>query len=317
MNANPFSGRRTACRCSSTRTSASPTSTSIARGFTGAMVLMVLVLALFVIARFIGRDRSKRSLRAASLARGAPPRLQETPHDRASPPRRHRPRPSPAVEPRRDAARTRSPLTGGPPAGRGHPRGPRRVRLVRRPPRARRRRPHHAGRRGHRADRPVGLRQVDVPADAQPHARAHPRRRPRRQDPARRRRTSTPPGMRAQQIRLRVGMVFQKPNPFPAMSIRENVLAGLKLARIGCDDKDGARRGVARAGQPLEGGARPARPAGRRAVRRPAAAALHRPQPGRAAQRAADGRAVLGARPDLDPAGRGDDRTSCATTSPS
>ena len=24
-------------------------------------------------------------------------------------------------------------------------------------------------------------------------------------------------------------MVFQKPNPFPAMSIRENVLAGLKL----------------------------------------------------------------------------------------
>ncbi len=33
-------------------------------------------------------------------------------------------------------------------------------------------------------------------------------------------------------------MVFQKPNPFPAMSIRDNVLAGLKLARIKCDDKD-------------------------------------------------------------------------------
>lgn len=30
-------------------------------------------------------------------------------------------------------------------------------------------------------------------------------------------------------LRRRVGMVFQKPNPFPSMSIRENVLAGLKL----------------------------------------------------------------------------------------
>jgi len=45
-------------------------------------------------------------------------------------------------------------------------------------------------------------------------------------------------GTRAQQIRTRIGMVFQKPNPFPAMTIRENVLSGLKLARIKCDDKD-------------------------------------------------------------------------------
>jgi phosphate transport system ATP-binding protein len=30
-------------------------------------------------------------------------------------------------------------------------------------------------------------------------------------------------------LRRRVGMVFQKPNPFPSMSIRQNVLAGLKL----------------------------------------------------------------------------------------
>ena len=44
-------------------------------------------------------------------------------------------------------------------------------------------------------------------------------------------------GMRAQQVRMRIGMVFQKPNPFPAMSIRDNVLAGLKLARIRCSDK--------------------------------------------------------------------------------
>jgi phosphate transport system ATP-binding protein len=37
------------------------------------------------------------------------------------------------------------------------------------------------------------------------------------------------------QIRRRVGMVFQKPNPFPTMSIYDNVAAGLRLA--------GARKG--------------------------------------------------------------------------
>lgn len=30
-------------------------------------------------------------------------------------------------------------------------------------------------------------------------------------------------------LRRRIGMVFQKPNPFPSMSIRDNVLAGLRL----------------------------------------------------------------------------------------
>lgn len=34
------------------------------------------------------------------------------------------------------------------------------------------------------------------------------------------------------QIRRRVGMVFQKPNPFPTMSIYDNVAAGLKLTGI-------------------------------------------------------------------------------------
>lgn len=33
-------------------------------------------------------------------------------------------------------------------------------------------------------------------------------------------------------IRLRVGMVFQKPNPFPSMTIGQNVLSGLKLAQL-------------------------------------------------------------------------------------
>jgi phosphate transport system ATP-binding protein len=30
-------------------------------------------------------------------------------------------------------------------------------------------------------------------------------------------------------LRRRVGMVFQKPNPFPSMSVRDNVLSGLRL----------------------------------------------------------------------------------------
>jgi len=34
------------------------------------------------------------------------------------------------------------------------------------------------------------------------------------------------------EIRRRVGMVFQKPNPFPAMTVAENVLAGLRLSGI-------------------------------------------------------------------------------------
>jgi phosphate transport system ATP-binding protein len=36
--------------------------------------------------------------------------------------------------------------------------------------------------------------------------------------------------MRPAETRRRIGMVFQKPNPFPTMSIRENVLSGLSLA---------------------------------------------------------------------------------------
>src|SRR5690606_32660024 len=40
-------------------------------------------------------------------------------------------------------------------------------------------------------------------------------------------------------LRRRVGMVFQKPNPFPSMTIRENVLAGLRLTgRLRGSDSD-------------------------------------------------------------------------------
>lgn len=46
------------------------------------------------------------------------------------------------------------------------------------------------------------------------------------------------PAARPADVRKRIGMVFQKPNPFPAMTIHENVASGLKLAGIKVEDKD-------------------------------------------------------------------------------
>ncbi|GGR69153.1 phosphate import ATP-binding protein PstB [Deinococcus seoulensis] len=40
------------------------------------------------------------------------------------------------------------------------------------------------------------------------------------------------PGVDPVNMRRRVGMVFQKPNPFPTMSVFDNVVSGLKLAGI-------------------------------------------------------------------------------------
>ena len=48
------------------------------------------------------------------------------------------------------------------------------------------------------------------------------------------------PGVDPVRVRRQVGMVFQRPNPFPTMSIRDNVLAGVKLnnQRISKSDAD-------------------------------------------------------------------------------
>ena len=48
------------------------------------------------------------------------------------------------------------------------------------------------------------------------------------------------PGQKLTDARRQIGMVFQKPNPFPTMSIYDNVLAGLKLTgtRLDGDAKD-------------------------------------------------------------------------------
>ena len=68
---------------------------------------------------------------------------------------------------------------------------------------------------GHGADRPVRLRQVDVPALAQPHARADPRARASRARSCSTARTSTAPDVDPVAVRRQIGMVFQTPEPVP------------------------------------------------------------------------------------------------------
>jgi phosphate transport system ATP-binding protein len=58
-------------------------------------------------------------------------------------------------------------------------------------------------------------------------------------------------GRRITETRSRIGMVFQKPNPFPSMSIGENVTAGLKLTGTKLSRSDRAdliERSLSRAG---------------------------------------------------------------------
>jgi len=43
-------------------------------------------------------------------------------------------------------------------------------------------------------------------------------------------------------LRRRVGMVFQRPNPFPTMSVRDNVSAGLRLNRVPGDHVEAVER---------------------------------------------------------------------------
>jgi phosphate transport system ATP-binding protein len=59
------------------------------------------------------------------------------------------------------------------------------------------------------------------------------------------------PGQRVTATRKLIGMVFQKPNPFPTMSIGDNVVAGLRLAGIRMNRSDKAElieRSLTRAG---------------------------------------------------------------------
>ena len=118
------------------------------------------------------------------------------------------------------------------------------------------------------------------------------------------------PGVDPVGVRRQIGMVFQRPNPFPTMSIYDNVVAGQRLnnKKMRKDADRHAGRAVAARREPVERGQGPARQARLRPVRRAAAAAVHRPGHRGAARRAADGRAVLGAGPDLHAGHRGPDQ---------
>src|SRR5262245_6438671 len=108
------------------------------------------------------------------------------------------------------------------------------------------------------------------------------------------------------EVRMRISMVFQKPNPFPK-SIYENVAYGLRVRGVRSvatvDEKvEQALRGA------LGRGEGSAARAGLQPLGRPAAAPVHRP---RACDRARDPavrRADLGPRPDRHGEHRGTDR---------
>ncbi len=95
-------------------------------------------------------------------------------------------------------------------------------------------------------------------------------------------------------VRRIVGMVFQRPNPFPTMSIRDNVLAGLKLQRIHNKKslEELAERSLRGANLWNEVKDRLDK-AGGEPVRWPAAAVVHRPGHRRLARRIADGRTLF------------------------
>lgn len=85
MNANPLDGPQESLPLFVYRFIREPLPSSVERGFAGALVLLVLILALFAIARYIGRDRTKAktrrrrppspvATRAARLLAAGPPR---------------------------------------------------------------------------------------------------------------------------------------------------------------------------------------------------------------------------------------------------
>ena len=170
---------------------------------------------------------------------------------------------------------------------------------------------------GHGLHRPVRLRQVDLPAHPQPHARGRSPAPASRARSCSTTRTSTPTG---------VDPVAGAParsawsSSGPTRSRRcPSTTTSRPGLRLNGDEEEGRRSTTwsssrCKRRQPLERGQGPARQARLRPVRRPAAAAVHRPgHRGRAAG-AADGRAVLGARPDLDAGHRGPDPASSRTS---
>ena len=159
----------------------------------------------------------------------------------------------------------------------------------------------------HRLHRPVGLRQDHGAAQPEPDARRDPGGAGRRAGCATHGVDLYGPEVSATEVRRRIGMVFQKPNPFPK-SIYDNVAFGPRANGVDQQERAGRHRREVAAGRGAVGrGQGPAAGVGAGPVGRPAAAAVHRPHHRRRARGGADGRAVQRARSHRHRAHRGAD----------
>ncbi len=169
--------------------------------------------------------------------------------------------------------------------------------------------------RRHGRDRAVGLRQVDVPPQPQPDERLDPGLSGSTARSSTTATTCTGAGVNRVEVRRRIGMVFQKPNPFPK-SIYDNVAWAPRNLGMKDEHRRARRAGAAQRGAVGRGQGPPARQRAQ-PLRRPAAAPVHRARDRDRARRAAARRAGLGARPDRDRRDRGADarRSRTATRS--
>ena len=72
-NANPFETQQESLPLFVFKNARQPNEAQIDRGFAGALVLLIVVLSLFAIARFVGRDRSHRTARRGRAGTPTPP----------------------------------------------------------------------------------------------------------------------------------------------------------------------------------------------------------------------------------------------------
>ena len=105
-------------------------------------------------------------------------------------------------------------------------------------------------------------------------------------------------------VRRTIGMVFQQPNPFPTMSVYENVAAAARFNGLvkGSRAVRRARRALPAPGGAVGRGEGQPRKVGGIALGRPAAAALHCARARRQSAGDPDGRALLRAGSDRHPA---------------
>ena len=105
------------------------------------------------------------------------------------------------------------------------------------------------------------------------------------------------PKVDAVEVRRRIGMVFQKPNPFPK-SIYDNVAYGPRINGVKRGELDDVVESALTAAALWDEVKDKLKKSALVALGRSAAAALHRPGHRGEARRHPDGRALLGARPD-------------------